>query len=194
MNEYLAKFRADYPQYADMPDAALLRALHKRFYSDMTFEAFTTKVAEAGPVNTGPTEQPPFATLPPMVGGALDALVAFGNYAGLGIPSLVSRDTREAVRELKARSPGGTMAAGIAGGAALGVASAPLFAARTAATGPYSVALGANTPQAIPSIAGAAAQRVVSPAVRAAGQLIRNRWAQGAGLLGLYEAGRRALQ
>lgn len=110
------------------------------------------------------TEQPPFATLPPLVGGALDALVAFGNYAAAGIPlpSLVSSDTREYMGELKERSPGGVQAAGIAGGLAGGLAATPLFAARMAATGPYQVATGANAMQAAPSLAGAAAGRAGS--------------------------------
>lgn len=121
MNELLEKFRAEYPQYADMPDADLLVALHQRFYSDMPFAEFSERVGLTQK-NTGPTPQPPFPSLPPMVGGALDALVAFGTGAGLGLP-LLAGDTREYMGELMERAPGATLAAAGAGalaGGALG--------------------------------------------------------------------------
>lgn len=49
----LAEIRTQYPQYQDMPDAELAGALHKKFYSDMPYEAFAKKVgaAESAPAS-----------------------------------------------------------------------------------------------------------------------------------------------
>lgn len=40
----IAEIRAKYPQYADMPDAALAEALHKKFYADMPKDEFNAKI------------------------------------------------------------------------------------------------------------------------------------------------------
>lgn len=40
----IAEVRAQYPQYADMPDAALADALHKKFYADIPKADFDTKI------------------------------------------------------------------------------------------------------------------------------------------------------
>lgn len=40
----IAEVRAQYPQYADMPDAALADALHKKFYSDIPKAEFDVKI------------------------------------------------------------------------------------------------------------------------------------------------------
>ena len=40
----LAEIRSQYPQYQDMPDAALADALHKKFYSDMPVEDFNKRL------------------------------------------------------------------------------------------------------------------------------------------------------
>jgi hypothetical protein len=44
MNEYLKKFREQYPEYDDIPDQELALALHAKFYSDMSFEDFASKI------------------------------------------------------------------------------------------------------------------------------------------------------
>jgi hypothetical protein len=49
----IAEVRAKYPQYADMPDAALADALYNKFYSDVPREDFNTKIGLA------PGEAPP---------------------------------------------------------------------------------------------------------------------------------------
>lgn len=82
------------------------------------------------PVNTGPTPPLPFNTLPPAMGGALDALVAYGS--GTGLP-LLSEDTREYVSGLRERNPGTTTAVQAAG-AATGLAA--LGGAARYGTGP----------------------------------------------------------
>jgi hypothetical protein len=40
----IAEVRAQYPQYADMPDAALADALHQKFYSDIPKAEFDAKI------------------------------------------------------------------------------------------------------------------------------------------------------
>jgi len=40
----IAKIREKYPQYSDMPDAALADALHRKFYADMTKPDFYAKI------------------------------------------------------------------------------------------------------------------------------------------------------
>lgn len=44
MNEFLEKFRAQYPQYKDMSDGDLARALHTKFYSDLSFDDFAARI------------------------------------------------------------------------------------------------------------------------------------------------------
>ena len=53
----LAEIRAKYPQYADMPDAALADAMHKKFYSDMPRADFDAKIGLKTPV-APPSEIP----------------------------------------------------------------------------------------------------------------------------------------
>jgi hypothetical protein len=43
----IAEIRAQYPQYADMPDVALADALHKKFYSDIPRADFDVKIGLA---------------------------------------------------------------------------------------------------------------------------------------------------
>ena len=43
----LAEIRAQYPQYADMPDTALADALHKKFYADIPRADFDVKIGLA---------------------------------------------------------------------------------------------------------------------------------------------------
>ena len=40
----IAEIREQYPQYSDMPDAALADALHKKFYSDLPKAEFDAKI------------------------------------------------------------------------------------------------------------------------------------------------------
>lgn len=49
----IAEVRAQYPQYADMPDAALADALHKKFYADLPKAEFDAKIGLA-PVDNRP--------------------------------------------------------------------------------------------------------------------------------------------
>ena len=140
-----------------------------------------------------PPKQPPFPTLPPMVGGALDALVAFGTGAGLGLP-LLSGDTREYMGGLMERNPGTTLAtAGV--GAAAGLAAAATGANRlrrmarpirpTAPPGafprPPGVSVGPGGP---------VRPAAPSGAVR---EFLMRKLLPGGGLLGAWEAGKRLI-
>lgn len=158
MNEFLAKFRDQYPQYADMPDADLLSALHAKFYSDLSREDFDAKVGAASTVAqvqaaggpsigpAGPTAQPAFAKLPPMAGGALDFLIQFGLQGGtFGAAGALFPAIAEQSAEIQARNPrmstamkgaGAAMAIPMAAGAAAvgtGLGGAALATARSRA-------------------------------------------------------------
>jgi hypothetical protein len=48
----LAEIRKKYPQYADMPDEDLARALHGKYYSDLEFEEFSKQIGLKPPPTT----------------------------------------------------------------------------------------------------------------------------------------------
>ena len=59
----IAEIRAQYPQYADMPDTALADALHKKFYADIPRADFDVKIGltpAAPPQVPIPEKQPGF--------------------------------------------------------------------------------------------------------------------------------------
>ena len=139
MNELLEQFREQYPQYADMDDETLAKALHKRFYADMSFEEFENRIggvqrtqpiprsevppgqASIGPA--GPMAQPPFAGLSPRVGGALDALVTYGNSLMMGLPGMVSDNVNAVTTDAQERNPRMAALMAAAGGATTGAAT-----------------------------------------------------------------------
>jgi hypothetical protein len=49
----IAEIREKYPQYSDMPDAALADALHSKFYSDLPKNDFYTKIGLSTAASTG---------------------------------------------------------------------------------------------------------------------------------------------
>lgn len=51
----IAEIRQKYPQYSDLSDEQLAGALHKKFYSDMPYDQFATKIG----LVTAPAAQPP---------------------------------------------------------------------------------------------------------------------------------------
>lgn len=82
--------------------------------------------ANGGPTigPSGPTAQPMFSNLSPRAGGALDALIVFGNALTFGGASVASETIRNARRDIKARNPRTATGLEVAGGAmALPVAS-----------------------------------------------------------------------
>lgn len=67
MNEYLKKFRAQYPEYDDMPDAELALALHAKFYADMPYEEFQGRIGlDTGVGRAWETDGPDLSHLDPM--------------------------------------------------------------------------------------------------------------------------------
>ena len=58
MPQTIAEIRSEYPQYADMTDMELGRALHQRFYSDIPFDQFASQVGlqQEAPQLPGRTE------------------------------------------------------------------------------------------------------------------------------------------
>jgi len=86
----IAEVRAKYPQYADMPDAALADALHKKFYSDMPRADFDAKIglkaaAPASEIPAARTEPTTYEKVREFVAPTVGALGAAGG-AALGIP------------------------------------------------------------------------------------------------------------
>lgn len=84
----IAEIRAQYPQYSDMPDAALADALHKKFYSDIPRPDFDAKIgltaAPAAPVAAAPemtTGQKIYNAVRPYAAPTLEALGAAGGAA-----------------------------------------------------------------------------------------------------------------
>lgn len=53
----IQEIRKQYPQYNDMPDADLAKALHDKFYSDMPFDEFSKRIGLTAAPQTN--EQPP---------------------------------------------------------------------------------------------------------------------------------------
>ena len=74
----LADFRAQYPQYEDIPDAALADSLHKKFYADMPKMDFYKSLGLGSEIMIpGATTKAPAATKPDrsamdVIGGILE--------------------------------------------------------------------------------------------------------------------------
>jgi hypothetical protein len=83
----IAEVRAKFPQYADMPDAALADALHKKFYSDIPRADFDAKIgltaAPAAPAQVPATSQSPstYQKVREFVTPTVEALGAVGGGA-----------------------------------------------------------------------------------------------------------------
>lgn len=117
----LAEIRAQYPQYADMSDADLASALHRKFYADMPREDFDKRVgltvSEPDPYREAARKEIEElkARGVPVGGGGMARLIAQGAtlnaaddiLAGMSTPfEMVKRgtwDPREAYRHAKAR-------------------------------------------------------------------------------------------
>jgi hypothetical protein len=100
----IAEVRAQYPQYADMPDAALADALHKKFYSDLPKAEFDTKIGL-----TSVDNRPAWAKENPR---AYEVAQTVRKYAGPTVEAATS------VAGGVLGAPGGP--AGVVGGSALG--------------------------------------------------------------------------
>lgn len=115
----LTQIREKYPQYNDLSDEALAKGFHKKFYSDMPFDAFSKKIGfnpkmipgNETPAETAPAKTPSFGekligqaeTALSVGSGMLGGLV--GNVVGLARgmhPSVIG--TREGAQEAKGRA------------------------------------------------------------------------------------------
>lgn len=82
----LKEFRAQHPQYDDMPDNALADALHKKFYSDIPRTDFDKRLGLASAPATAPAKEPGnegLNTAAVMAGGFTEGARQGGNIIGL---------------------------------------------------------------------------------------------------------------
>lgn len=103
----IAEVREKYPQYSDMPDAALADALHKKFYSDMPRADFDTKiglttmpVADAKASRKDLVRQELLKINAPFVGaakGAGDIVLGAQRLVGKGLQAIGADETGKAL-------------------------------------------------------------------------------------------------
>jgi hypothetical protein len=74
----IAEIRAQYPQYADMPDAVLADALYKKFYSDIPRATFDTKVGLTPVAPSGTGMPGPRTPAQPKLTGVLGVMEQIG--------------------------------------------------------------------------------------------------------------------
>lgn len=87
----IAQVRAQYPQYSDLSDEELLRGLHGKYYSDMSYEDFATNFAQPSPVEQRKSY---YQNLMDMVSGGTQAAgeVASGaNASAMGFLDLLAK-------------------------------------------------------------------------------------------------------
>lgn len=97
----LAEIRAQYPQYADMPDTVLADALHKKFYADIPRADFDVKI---GLKPTAPSDIPsrsalttalmaPIAPFAGLSSGVANVVLGGQRLLGKGLSALGAADT-----------------------------------------------------------------------------------------------------
>jgi hypothetical protein len=92
----LADIRQKHPEYADLSDQQLAEGLHKKFYSDMSFEDFAKKVQFA-PQDIASIRQP---EAPPVTGVERAGAVAGGFNSGVAALAGIGVDTMANMRDL----------------------------------------------------------------------------------------------
>jgi hypothetical protein len=128
----LADFRAQYPQYGDIPDAALADSLHKKFYADMPKMDFYKSLglgAETmipGATTQAPAVKPERSALD-VIGGVLETPLALASGAVGGLV----RPVATMVGELSSPYRQGTPQATAAGQRAMQAASRGLYTPQT---------------------------------------------------------------
>ena len=168
----LVEFRAQYPQYNDMPDVALADALHQKFYADMPKADFYKSVA-LSPSALIPDNQN-MITLPKTERSAQDTLMGYvetpaiiaGNI-GRAITTPVARMFGEAVRGY------GTPEGRKAGEEAAQMVSKQFYQPRTE-TGPEVVGTISNVLGSIPPTPLTSAGTALSTLTPAAANQLRN--------------------
>lgn len=137
----LDQFRKEYPQYSDMSDMELARALHQQFYSDMSWPQFAKDV---GLVKLEQAPEVPQGT------GAGDFALTLANGMALGIPGMVSENLAKRIGFQQQEHPilsGATSGVGgaLTGGALARGAHGAL--ARRAAANPHGFQIGPTVAQ-----------------------------------------------
>lgn len=109
-NMNIAEFRKKYPQYDDMSDIDLAKGLHKRFYSDMDFDDFSSKIG-LNPVKLEPlTEEQKAKPKGDYWNGAIkEGVKGFGKGVLSGVGSALSGATLGATDWID-RKTGGNLA------------------------------------------------------------------------------------
>lgn len=129
----LADFRAQYPQYEDIPDAALADSLHKKFYADMPKMDFYKSLGLGSEIMIpGATTKAPAATKPDrsamdVIGGILETPLALTS----GVVGGLVRPVATMVGELSSPYKQGSPQATAAGQRAMQAASRGLYSPQT---------------------------------------------------------------
>lgn len=170
----LADFRAQYPQYGDIPDAALADSLHKKFYADMPKMDFYKSLGLGSEIMIpGATTKAPAATKPDrsamdVIGGVLETPLALASGAVGGLV----RPVATMVGELSSPYPQGSPQAIAAGQRAMQAASRGLYSPQTQTgqdiMGGMSEALGFLPPMQPMGTLTATANALAAPAMRQA--------------------------
>lgn len=169
----LADFRAQYPQYGDIPDAALADSLHKKFYADMPKMDFYKSLGlGAETMIPGATTQAPAAkperSAMDVIGGVLETPLALASGAVGGLV----RPVATMVGELSSPYRQGTPQATAAGQRAMQAASRGLYTPQTQTgqeiMGGMSEALGFLPPMQPMGTLTATANALAAPAMRQA--------------------------
>jgi hypothetical protein len=173
----LADFRAQYPQYGDIPDAALADSLHKKFYADMPKMDFYKSLglgAETmipGATTQAPAAKPERSALD-VIGGVLETPLALASGAVGGVVRPVATMVGELSSPYKQGSPQATAA----GQRAMQAASRGLYTPQTQ-TGQdimsgMSEALGFLPPMQPMGTLTATANALAAPAMRQARDVV----------------------
>jgi len=102
----LAEVRSQYPQYSDMPDAALADALHQKFYADIPKDQFYKQVGLAAnpaqvanqiPGQTSSSVAPPPITMQDRIMGAIETPAIIAGSVGRAITTPIVRMYGEAL-------------------------------------------------------------------------------------------------
>ena len=169
----LADFRAQYPQYGDIPDAALADSLHKKFYADMPKMDFYkslglgSEIMIPGATTQAPAAKPERSAMD-VIGGVLETPLALASGAVGGLV----RPVATMVGELSSPYRQGTPQATAAGQRAMQAASRGLYTPQTQTgqeiMGGMSEALGFLPPMQPMGTLTATANALAAPAMRQA--------------------------
>lgn len=144
----MEEVRQKYPQYNDMSDEALAKALHQKFYSDMPFDDFANRIGYSQPSVLRQVDDRvrALARGVPIVGGAMDEISAGLNtgFGYLGDYDKALQYERGRDKQFDSAHPKESMALQVTGGIAGTVAGARGANVPLPKTVPGKVATGAG--------------------------------------------------